>query len=339
MARVSAILRALYAAFRRDWKSFGSIAVNNFFPVTLFFLRQAGVFLYLIAGAVVLFPMSTDPLRKIPRSRLDSWPLSAGERRLLRLLSPWVNPVTWLLAGLAVWAVRGRLTAGVWALVAAIFLAGFTLSELPVARGVWFWRRVPPFPGPLNQLIRKNIREILSTLDFYLALTLTLAATAWRVFGPPLPREAYLQMALLSLLALSSYTQCLFGLDGEGGLSRYRLLPLPGWKILAAKDAAFLAVAVALSLPLAPAAGLGAALVILAFGHGPSVRERREQVRWRFSTGVSLYFGFVQVIAMAMAGAAVEFASPAYLLVCGGVWGGSLWWYGRTAYHAVAGVP
>lgn len=339
MARVSAILKALYAAFRRDWKSFGSIGVNNFFPVTLFFLRQAGVFLYLIAAAVVLFPMSTDPLRKIPRSRLDSWPLSAGERRLLRLLSPWVNPVTWVLAALAIWTARGRLTAGVWALVAAIFLAGFTLSELPVARGVWFWRRIPPFPGPLNQLVRKNIREILSTLDFYLALVLSLTATAWRAFGPPLPREAYLQMALLSLLALSSYTQCLFGLDGDGGLSRYRLLPLAGWKLLAAKDAAFLAIAVALTLPLAPLGGLAAALVALAFGHSPSVRERREQVRWRFSTGVSLYFGFVQVIAMAMAGAAVEFGTPVYLLICGGVWGTSLWWHGKAMYQALGRVP
>ena len=329
MARVSAILKALRTAFRRDWKSFGSIAVNNFFTVTLFFLRQAGVFVYLIAAVVVLFPMSTDPLRKIPRSRLDLWPLSTRDLRLLRFLSPWVNPVTWLLAGLAVWAARGRLTAGVWALVAGVFAAGFFLSDLPVARGIWFWRRLPTFPGPLNQLIRKNLREILSTLDFYVALLLALAATAWRVAGPPLPREAWLQMTLLALLALSSYTQCLFGLDGDGGLSRYRLLPLPGWQLLAAKDVAFLVIGVLLSLPLAPLAGLGGALVCIAFGHSPSVKERREQVRWRFSTGVSLYFGFVQVIAMAIAGAAIELSSTWFLLPCVAVWAGSLWWHGR----------
>lgn len=337
MARVVSILKALYAAFRRDWKSFGSITVNNFFPVTLFFLRQAGVFLYLIAAVVVLFPMSTDPLRKIPRSRLDSWPLTAGERRLLRLLSPWVNPVTWVLGGLGAWAARGRLTAGVWAAAAAVFLAGFTLSELPVARGVWFWRRVPSFPGVLNHLVRKNLREILSTLDFYVALLIAASAAAWRVFGPPLPREAYLQMSLLVLLALSSYSQCLFGLDGDGGLSRYRLLPLEGWKILAAKDAAFLLVAMALTLPLAPAAGLAAALVCLAFGHGPSVREPREQVRWRFSSGVSLYFGFVQVLAMALAGAAVEFGSGFCVVLCGVVWATSLWWHGRSARPVLMG--
>jgi hypothetical protein len=328
MARVNAILKALHSAFRRDWKTFGSIAVNNFFPVTLFFLRQAGVFIYLLAGAVVLFPMSTDPLRKIPRSRLDSWPLTTRERWLLRLLSPWVNPVTWVLAGLACWAAWGRLTAGVWAMVAGIFLAGFFFSEVPSVRGLWFRRGVPSFPGPLNHLIRKNIREILSTLDFYVAVLLTVAATVWRIAGPPLPREAYLQMNLLSLLALSSYTQCLFGLDGDGGVSRYRLLPLSGWKILAAKDLAFLAIAVVLSLPLTPVAGSAAALVCVAFGHSPSVKERREQVRWRFSSGVSLYFGFVQVIFMALAAAAVEFWSGSVALLCAGIWATSVWWHG-----------
>jgi hypothetical protein len=328
MARVSAILKALRTAFRRDWKSFGSIAVNNFFPVTIFFLRQAGVFIYLIVGVVVLFPMSTDPLRKIPQSRLDLWPLTVRDRRLLRALSPWLNPITWLLAALAIWAARGTLTVGVWAIVAGIFLGGFVLSDLPVARRITFYRRVPNFPGPLNHLIRKNIREILTTLDVYVALILTLAATAWRIAGPPLPREAYLQMTLLSLLALSSYSQCLFGLDGDGGISRYSLLPLPGWQILAAKDAAFLSIAVLLVLPLAPLAGLGAALVCIAFGHSVSVEERREQLRWRFSSGGSLYFGFVQVIAMAIAAAGIEFASPLLLLPCVLVWAGSLWHYG-----------
>ena len=33
-------------------------------------------------------------------------------------------------------------------------------------------------------------------------------------------------MTLLVVVALSSYAQCLFGLDGKGGLSRYRLLPV-----------------------------------------------------------------------------------------------------------------
>ena len=43
-------------------------------------------------GLVVLFPLSTDPLRKIPPSRLALWPLDRRERWILRLASPWINP-------------------------------------------------------------------------------------------------------------------------------------------------------------------------------------------------------------------------------------------------------
>jgi hypothetical protein len=303
--------------------------VNNFFPVSLYFLRQAGVFVYLIAALVTFFPMSADPLRKVPRSRMDLWPLSRRERTLVRALSPWMNPITWGLAALAIWAARGRLTLGVWAAAAGLFVIGFLTSDLPVARGLGLWRRVPSFPGPLNHLIRKNLREIFATLDFYVALLLSVAVAAYRILGVPLPPEAFVQLTVLVLLALSSYTQCLFGLDGAGGISRYRLLPVRGWQVLAAKDLAFLAVAVALVLPLAPAAGAGAALICAALGHAPSVNQPREQVRWRLSTGVSITYGFLQVIAMAVAASAIAFASGLALFPCLGFWGISLWWYGR----------
>ena len=226
MARLAAILKALATAFRRDWKSFGSLGGNNLLWVTLFLLQKAGTFIYLIVGLVMLVPMSADPLRKIPPVRLALWPLSRRERWLLRALSPWINPISWLVAALAVWSLRGRVTAGLWALSAGLFAAGFALSSLPLPRGFGMWRRVPHFPGPLDQLLRKNLREILSTLDFYCALLLAVSLLVYRLIGLPLPQEAFLAMTLLIVLALSTYTQSLFGLDGEGGLSRYRLLPL-----------------------------------------------------------------------------------------------------------------
>jgi hypothetical protein len=217
---------------------------------------------------------------------------------------------------------------GLWAAVAGLAAIGFAVSELPPARSIGLWRRVPAFPGALGQLMRKNVREILSTLDFYLALLLSMSAAAYRAAGFALPQEALLQVTLLMLLALASYSQCLFGLDGKGGMSRYRLLPLRGWQILAAKDAAFVAVAVALALPTAPLAAFGAALVCAAMGHGPSVNSRREQVRWRFSSGVSIYFGFAQTLAMGAAGAAIAFASRWTVGACGVGWAVSAWWYG-----------
>ena len=57
----------------------------------------------LIIGLVLLFPLSTDPLRKIPASRLALWPLERSERWLLRAASPWINPLTWPIAALAIW--------------------------------------------------------------------------------------------------------------------------------------------------------------------------------------------------------------------------------------------
>jgi hypothetical protein len=329
MARAFAILRALALAFRRDQQSFQSVAGNNFFLVTALLLQEAGGFLFLIMGLVLLFPLSTDPLRKIPASRLALWPLEKRDRRMLRAVSPWINPVSWAVVALAVWAGRGKITLGLWALAAGLFAAGFLLSDLRVFSSQTLWRLVPNFPGPLNQLIRKNLREMLSTLDFYCALILSLCVLAYRLFGPPLPPEAFLAVTVLVVLALSSYAQCLFGLDGAGGLSRYRLLPLRGWQILAAKDAAFLLVAIPLTLPLSPLAGVGAALAALALGHDPTIHLPRVQARWRFSTGASLLFGLFQAAMMAMAAAGIFFSSPLVLLVCMGAWLVSLWHYGR----------
>jgi hypothetical protein len=329
MARLAAILKALATAFRRDWKSFGSLGANNLLWVTLFLLQKAGTFIYLIVGLVMLVPMSADPLRKIPPSRLALWPLSRVERGLLRALSPWVNPVSWLVAALAVWALHGRVTAGLWALAAGLFAGGFALSSLPLPHGFGMWRRLPHFPGPLDQLLRKNLREILSTLDFYCALLLAVSLLVYRLLRLPLPPEAFLAMTLLIVLALSTYTQSLFGLDGEGGLSRYRLLPLTGWQLLAAKDGAFLAATVVLTLPAAPSAGLAAALMVLATGHAPSVDQPSPQIRWRFTTGHSVVYGFFQAGLMGVAGSAVFFLGPLLLIPCVAIWAGTLWWYGR----------
>jgi hypothetical protein len=219
-------------------------------------------------------------------------------------------------------------------LIAGVFAAGFLFSDLPFAPSPGFFRPIPNFPGQLNQLVRKNIREILSTLDFYCALILSLSTIGFRIAGVNMPGEAFMAMTLLVVLALASYAQCLFGLDGAGGLSRYRLLPLRGWQLLAAKDAAFLLVAIPLTLPLAPLVGAGAACVALAIGHSPAVERPRTQTRWRFTTGASIGNGIVQIVGMAMAASTI-WTYPPVMLVCVGTWLGSLWWYGRQMERAL----
>jgi hypothetical protein len=327
LARLYPILKALAAAAKRERKTFRSIATNNFFLMSALLLQQAGVFIYLIGALVVLFPMSADPLRKIPRERLALWPLRKADLRKLRLLSPWINPLTWLLLGLAAWSLKHTESLGLLGVAFGLFAIGFFAPS--VSGEPAFLRWIPAARGADGQLIRKGLREMLLTLDFYVALLLSLSGAIYRLVIPKLPDEALMAMTLLVILSLSSYAQCLFGLESESGLTRYHLMPLPRWRIIAAKDVAFLIVAVILTLPLAPLTGLASALAVLAFGHAPSIDERREQTRWRFSSGASIGSGFVMTVAMAGAGVTAFRITPLILIPCVLATASSAWWYGR----------
>jgi hypothetical protein len=328
MARLRVILGALVTAVRRDLESIGSFTGNNLFVVSLvlLFLNDPGAFVALnvLIGVVIFIPLSSDPLRVIPADRLVLWPLTTNERRALRLLSPLLNPVTWLIIGLALWR---NVSMGLAALAAAIFAIGFVLPSLP-GFGKGMWRRIPNFPGPLNQLIRKNSRELLSTLDFWCSLLLSAAALGFRAAGL-LPPDALLPMTVIVMLAISTHTQSLFGLDGDGGLTRYHLLPLPSWQMLVAKDVPFLMAALLLTAPLAPLSGFAGALAALAMGHHASVIQHRDQTRWRFSTGSSFGASIFQVIVLAMAAASVR-TIPLLMVLCAGAYIWSTWWYGRA---------
>jgi hypothetical protein len=329
MARLAVILKALATCVWRRDKSFGSVASNNLFLFTVILLRQAGAFIYVVLSLILFFPLCTDPLRNIPPERLGVWPLDRRDRWLLRAISPWTNPMTWLIAALVAWAVREVVTIGLLALFALIFLAAFLLPALPGGGQEGVWRRFPGVPGRLGELTRKNVRELISTLDFYMALTLSLSGAVYRMIAEQPQQEARLALALLIVLALSSFGQSLFGLDGHAGMTRYRLLPMRGWEILAAKDVALLALICVLTLPLAPLAGLAAGLGALAVGHAPSVNQPREQIRWRFSSGASFDNGVLQLFALSVAGVTTFRLGALVLIPCAVVYVISLWWFGR----------
>ena len=216
-------------------------------------------------------------------------------------------------------------------------VGGGRVPAFPPARETGLVAPIPSFPGPLEQLIRKNLREILSTLDFYVALLLSLAGLAYRVARLALPPEAYAEP----------------GVAGRAGARQLHPVPVragrPG-RHLALPPAAFARLAdpgrqglqpvwrcvLLLLLPLAALPGLGGAMVCLALGHGPSVDEPREQTRWRFSTGVSLGYGFVQVVATAAAWGAIAFSSPLFFFPCLLFWLASAGWYGRHLDRWVA---
>ena len=334
LARPRAILQWLARAARRNRQSFTSFAGNNlnYTAVVLLFMLDpaaAGGLLALM-GLIVVLPLSSDPLRAIPRSRLAVWPLENRERRILRIVSPWLNPITWVVLAFALWK---RASFGLIALVAGVFAAGFVTSSVASGGSVHPWRFMPRLPGPLNQLIRKNLREMLSTLDFCCGALISVAALLWRMAGL-LPDAAFFPLTAIAMLSISTCALTLFGLDGAAGIKRYRLLPLPGWKILIAKDAAYLTIALMIAAPLSLPGGLGAALVALATGHRTSVETIRPQARWRFQTGPSLGDALAQILPMTMAGAAIVYTSPLLLLVCVAVWAGSTWWYGRELDRA-----
>jgi len=326
VARLRPILKALSTAGKRERKTFQSIATNNFFVASVLIADAAG-FLYLLGAIAVLFPLSADPMRKVPADRLALWPLDKKERRQLRLLSPWLNPVTWGLAALAAWGVKHTESWTLFGAAFVLFAIGFLVPS--VSGEPAFLRWIPAPGGAFIQLIRKSLREMMLTLDFYLALMLGISALAYRLFMKSFPEEGLMVMTVLIVLSLASYAQCLFGLEAQGGLTRYRLMPLHGWYILAAKDAAFLIVVLIVTLPAAPLAGLAAGLAALTVGHAASLREGREQTRWRFSSGASFGNGVTQVLLLAGACVTEYRITPWILILCVISCVISAFWYGR----------
>jgi hypothetical protein len=182
-------------------------------------------------------------------------------------------------------------------------------------------------PGRTSEVVRNNARQLLSVLDVYLALLLSLAGSLYRFLTPHPDAGAFPILALVAL-ALSTYSQGLFSLDGGPGATRYRLLPLRGWQFLLAKDAALLAILLVLVLPLSPLPGLTFGLTALAMGHFPSVLLRLHQRRWRF-TGGRAWLGAVQVLTGFTLGFAESQAGVVYFLAAAAACVGSSIWCGR----------
>ena len=291
------VLRALWRTVRRDLGSFASLTLNNFFlfvALIAYGAMSSGVmpvgaypFLFLLL-ILMLFPLAADPLAKIPPARLALWPLGRIERLGLRAAALALSPILWL-AALLLW--RASRSPAALGLVAVPLL---THNLAP--RGWHSLRRVPAF----GERMRKDIRQMLSVLDTWLALLLAVVGIAANARALP---GGGAGMASLVALALSTYAQCLFSLDGASGLTRHRLFPLPGWRILLAKDVAYLAVLTVLVVPIDLGAGVAFGLMALAFGRYPALRDRLPVQRWRF-TGGRLPFGILQMAA----GAAAAFA-------------------------------
>jgi hypothetical protein len=339
MAALVAILKAVRRAVGRDLGTLQSIKVNNLFLFVA--LLSYGALnsgqppkssypFFVLLGFLLLFPLSSDPLGKIPPARLRLWPLTAGQRLGLRFASLALSPVAWI--GVLILLKTARpLTALAFFGLAAAVQGTAALGRRAVRRDP-HWdlsRHIPQFPGRLGGLVRKNMREILSLLDPYAAWLLSAGGVAYRVFGAHPDPEAFAIIGLLVALTMSTYAQSLFGLEFGVGMTRYRLLPLRGWEILLAKDIAFLAVLGVLLLPLDPGPGMTFGLAALALGHHSSVLLELPQQRWRFTGGRLWPVGAVQALS-GMARGFLEYEHGLVVLVAAAVgYLGSLFYYGR----------
>jgi hypothetical protein len=134
-------------------------------------------------------------------------------------------------------------------------------------------------------------------------------------------------MSLVVALAMSTQTQVLFGLDGSG-VARYRQFPIRGWRILLAKDLAFLALLGLLVLPLDFVSGMIAGVAALTIGHHRSVLKIVSQAQWRFTSGMLFPDGVIQIAVIFGAGSNVKEYGLWLPALCIFAWLASLLFYG-----------
>jgi hypothetical protein len=308
LARALAAFRLLVRVMKRELRSTGSLALNNLLFATMFLLQGSNhktvmftalPFLILL-GLPLLVVLSGDPVERIPPERLALWPLSAKDRFGLRGLGTLLSPTCWI-ATLMLLKGAGAASAlfGFAVLVVLQFAVAGVMSATRRVPALRIERIVPPIPGRMGGILRLSLRQMLGVLDFYVALAVSVSGTAYRWFAVKPQEDAYPILAMAVALALSTYALRMFGMDGDGD-ARYRLLPVRGWEVLLAKDAAYLVVLSVLTLPLSLRAGLAFGLAALAIGRYPSLVSLRKQRRWRFVSG-DLY-GVLQIIGGLAAG-------------------------------------
>jgi hypothetical protein len=336
---MKAVLRLLVLLTKRDLKGIFSVGINNLFFCALFLIQGSTpghAFLNTLPFQLLLifplfFAMSADALERVPAEREKLWPLAAWQRLPVQIASLVLNPAFWLVGvGVGVW---GGAAAGVFYFVLAVTIQLIVCMGSFVRKrhsGLRPMRWVPRLPGKAGGIVQVEIRHILSTLDLCAALMLCLAGIAYRLFDKAPQVEAFPMLALVVALALSTYAQQAFGLDGSAGLVRYRLLPLAGWQLVLANDAAYLLVVGVLVLPLGFVPGMTFSLMALAIGRYPSLRMMQAQRAWRFTRG-EVRFGVAQIIIGGLAGlgsvrVSSWFLAGASMIYLASVYAGGRWW-------------
>lgn len=182
--------------------------------------------------------------------------------------------------------------------------------------------------GSLTQMVRKDLRQFLTALDLYCALLVMVPALYLRLTGQLAP-SARVPLTALLIIIMSTMALTLFGLDGESGMARYCLWPLPAWRVLAAKGIAYLILILLVTLPLSPAGGLAGGVIALAVGQFVSLKQVIPQSRWRFRASSTFGYSAAQMLLALLGLGAVARLGTLCLGPCIAVYAVSLWVCGR----------
>lgn len=315
--RVVAALRLLLRLAERDLKESSSVGLNNLIFVAVFCMVGStnaltaiwsAAPLLLVLGVPLLLTMTAGPLGRVPQARFALWPLTARGRLVVQLGSLALSPIAWVGLTLVLLKVGVLASLCFVGLIAPVRTLADLLSKAFAKAAPRLTRSTKNrgvesvslhVRGGLPGIIRLSLRQIFCVLDLYAAVMIAAGGILYRTMSPHPQRAAYPLLAMGVALALSTYAQQSFALDGMAGRVRYRLLPLRGWQVLMAKDLAYLAVIAVLTAALNLRVGLTFALTAIAVGRHASLRRSKtnaqKAIRWRF-TGGDLGAGAVQIL-------------------------------------------
>ena len=332
MAPILFLLGALLVEVRRASEGFLSFGRNHFGAFTLLLLVVAPPAAAAMQGLILLLvlpALARDPLHLLPRDRIRLLPLGPWQRTLLALLARLLNPVLWVVLVGAFFLRRNPLLLvfGLLLLPPCVEALGRRMGNRPGRLRRWH----PP--GRLGPLFLQGLRTFLRVPDPYLALLLSAWAFGSRIWEQSQSPGMRMGISLLLVLCMGTQAQCLLSAESRGERLRMMLLPLPGWRRLLLRDAAWMALLLPLVAPHDPGVGLGAGLAALAVGHGASLLPAPRMRRGHFLQGPSLGLGALQTVLMAGSGIAVHVGGAWILLPILVLWALSLVGFGFRLDH------
>jgi hypothetical protein len=261
-----------------------------------------------------------------PEGAPGQFPLTRGNRMVVRLTEVAVNPLSWVVLYVSV-------RVSPW----AVGLAVLALFEWPAAkRG----KRLSAGPSRWPALLRKDIRAAVRLFDTMIAGGIALMFLAYAVREPNMALEAAWIVPVVLALSNSNLALNAFGTDQGTGFDRYLLLPLSGADIVHSKTQSLL---VLLGAPMGLVSlavlwrlgwSTGAVIVIesvtlllvmAGWGAWASVHAPYPMRAYRFNDGGSVLYGLVAFALCLAPGFAAASGSWSVRFLVLGVVAGMAW--------------